>query len=222
MQEKRIWFEKKGIVRFISHLDLMRTMTKVVERSGIPLWYTEGFNPRPYTTFALPLSLGMESENDCLDIRLEGEMSNEEILSSLKAVLPPLINITAVTDPIHKYKEIAAAQFDVTFTDFADSRKLLQLINEMLNRDELIVQKLGKKGRKKVLKDVDLIPFIKEYSVRETDDGIVLRLVLPAGGETNINPALLLDEIKRQSDEEDMMYLIRRNKLITKDGEDFC
>lgn len=222
MLEKRIWFNKKGVVRFISHLDLMRTMTKVVQRSGVPLWYTEGFNPKPYVTFALPLSLGMESENDCFDIRLESEMPNEEILSSLKAVLPPLINITDVTDPVYKPKEIALAQFEITFSDLKDSKKLAQLIKKLLSSEELIVQKLGKKGRKKVLKDVDLIPFIKQYDVKETNGEILLSLVLPAGGETNINPSLLLDEIKRQSGEENMMCLIRRNKLITKDGKDFC
>lgn len=222
MLEKRIWFDKKGVVRFISHLDLMRTMTKIVQRSGISLWYTEGFNPKPYVTFALPLSLGMESENDCFDIRLEGETSNEEILSSLKAVLPPLINIIAVTDPVYKPKEIASAQFDITFSDLKDSEKLLELIKSLLNSEELVVQKLGKKGRKKVLKDIDLMPYIKYYDVNEENGEILLRLVLPAGGETNINPSLLIDEIKRQSGEEDMMCLIRRNKLITKDGKDFC
>ena len=57
----RVWFHKTGPIRYISHLDLMRTMTRAIRRSGIDLWYTEGFNPHPYMTFALPLSLGMQS-----------------------------------------------------------------------------------------------------------------------------------------------------------------
>ena len=84
----RIWFEKKGDVRYISHLDLMRTMTRAIRRSKIPLWYTEGFNPHPYMTFVLPLSLGMESENDAMDIRVEGEITNREVMSALSEVMP--------------------------------------------------------------------------------------------------------------------------------------
>ena len=59
----RVWFHKTGPIRYISHLDLMRTMTRAIRRSRIPLWYTEGFNPHPYMTFALPLSLGMQREH---------------------------------------------------------------------------------------------------------------------------------------------------------------
>ena len=57
----RIWFKKMGMSRYVSHLDLMRAMTRAIRRANLPLWYTEGFNPHPYMTFALPLSLGMES-----------------------------------------------------------------------------------------------------------------------------------------------------------------
>lgn len=220
--EKRIWFEKRGIVRFISHLDLMRTMTKIAERSDVPLWYTEGFNPRPYVTFALPLSLGMESLNDCMDIRLERDMPNKEILKAFKAVLPPLITVTGVTDPVHKTKEIAEAKFEITFSMFDDTEKLAQLMKQMLSQDELIVQKPGKKGRKKVLKDIDLIPYIKHYGIHQEGNVVVLSILLPAGGETNINPMLLCDEIKKQSADENGMYIVRRTGLITKDGEDFA
>ena len=55
----RIFFEKVGVARYISHLDLMRNFERAMRRADIPFWYTEGFNPRPFLTFALPLSLGV-------------------------------------------------------------------------------------------------------------------------------------------------------------------
>ncbi|MBQ9964192.1 MAG: DUF2344 domain-containing protein, partial [Clostridia bacterium] len=58
----RITFSKTGSARYISHLDLNRTMTRAVRRAGLPIWYTEGFNRHPYLTFAAPLSLGYEGE----------------------------------------------------------------------------------------------------------------------------------------------------------------
>ena len=82
----RVWFKKMGMSRFVSHLDLMRAMTRALRRADVPLWYTEGFNPHPYITFALPLSLGMESLCESMDMRIEGDSTNEEIFRMVAAM----------------------------------------------------------------------------------------------------------------------------------------
>lgn len=215
----RIWFEKKGNVRFISHLDLMRTMTRAIRRSQIPLWYTEGFNPHPYMTFALPLSLGMESENDAMDIRIEGETTNREVMAALSGVMPQGITITCVTEPVLDPKFISFASFDIAFYTLQSAASLEERIREMLSGEELVVQKLGKKGHKKVYKDIDLLPHIKSYELKERDGVPVLSLVLPAGSVTNINPSLLADEIIKGG--EDDYYIIKRKQLFDKDMKAF-
>lgn len=217
----RIWFNKTGMSRYISHLDLMRTMTRAIRRSKIPLWYTEGFNPHPYMTFSLPLSLGMESVCESMDIRIEGETSNEEILSSLKAVMPDGIDIAAVTEPKLDPKFIAFGKFDISFFDISDKDAFCNMVNEMLSSDELVVQKLGKKGRKKVYKDINLIEFIKESALRLEGENAVLEIVLPAGSTTNVNPSLLADEIVKRADG-DIGYVILRKQLLTENMEDFA
>ncbi len=69
MKSVRIWFEKRGLAIYTSHLDMNRCLTRAVRRANIPLWYTEGFNPHPYITFLLPLPLGQEGRREPLDIR---------------------------------------------------------------------------------------------------------------------------------------------------------
>lgn len=216
----RIWFEKKGDVRFISHLDLMRTMTRAIRRSQIPLWYTEGFNPHPYMTFVLPLSLGMESENDAMDIRIEGEITNREVMAALSKVMPQGITVTCVTEPVLDPKFIAFASFDIAFYTGDSADSLEKRIKTMLSGTELVVQKLGKKGHRKVYKDIDLLPHIKDYELKEKDGVTVLSLVLPAGSTTNINPSLLADEIIKGGSEEDY-YIIKRKQLFEKDMKAF-
>lgn len=215
----RIWFNKIGMSRYISHLDLMRTMTRAIRRSKIPLWYTEGFNPHPYMTFSLPLSLGMESVCESMDIRIEGEITNEEIFDALNKVMPDGVDITAVTEPALDPKFIAFGEFDVTFSDVDDTAKFVSLINEMLSGSELIVQKLGKKGRRKVYKDINLIEFIKSYSLTEQENAVTLNVILPAGSTTNVNPSLLADEIIKQNP--NCGYIIRRKQLMTTEMEAF-
>lgn len=206
----RIWFEKKGDVRFISHLDLMRTMTRAIRRSQIPLWYTEGFNPHPYMTFVLPLSLGMESENDAMDIRVEGEITNREVMTALSKVMPQGITVTCVTEPVLDPKFISFASFDIAFYTAESAAELEERIRNMLSGNELVVQKLGKKGHRKVYKDIDLLPYIKTYELKEKDGVPVLSLVLPAGSTTNINPSLLADEIIKGGSEDDYYVIIRK------------
>lgn len=207
--------------RYISHLDLMRTMTRAIRRSKIPLWYTEGFNPHPYMTFSLPLSLGMESVCESMDIRIEGDISNEEIFSKLKAVMPGGIEIKKVTEGKFDPKFIALGKFKVTFCEIKNPDEFCKKVSSMLSADELIVQKLGKKGRRKVFKDINLIEFLKEFSLSSQGETVVLSVTLPAGSKSNVNPSLLCDEIVKQTGCGEG-YVIRRIALICENGEEFC
>lgn len=215
----RVWFNKTGMSRYVSHLDLMRAMTRAVRRAKIPLWYTEGFNPHPYMTFALPLSLGMESLCESMDIRIEGDNTNEEIFGMLKDNMPPGIEIVSVDEPIHDQKYICWGEFDIMLDCEKNAEALSQEIKELLSKDELIVQKLGKKGRHKVLKDINLIEFIKSYSVSTLGSRVKLSVVLPAGSTTNVNPSLLADEIVKNK--QGVSYLIIRRQLMLDNMEKF-
>ena len=215
----RIWFKKMGMSRYVSHLDLMRAMSRTLRRARVPLWYTEGFNPHPYMTFSLPLSLGMESLCESMDIRIEGESTNEEIFEMLKGAMPPGIEIISVDEPQFDPKYIAYGEFDILFDCDKRADEVRTLIEDMLSRDELTVQKLGKKGRHKVLKDINLMEFIDSYKVSSMGERVKVTITLPAGSVTNINPSLLADEIVRSSG--DISYTIIRKKLMTSDKSIF-
>lgn len=215
----RIWFKKMGMSRYVSHLDLMRAMSRTLRRARVPLWYTEGYNPHPYMTFSLPLSLGMESLCESMDIRIEGDSTNEDIFDMLKGAMPPGIEIISVDELEFDPKYIAFGEFDILFDCNNKAEEVKLLIEDMLSKDELIVQKLGKKGRHKVLKDINLIEFIKSYGVSAMGERVKLTIVLPAGSTTNVNPALLADEVVKNSG--DISYTIIRKKLMTEDMSTF-
>ncbi len=215
----RVWFKKMGMSRYVSHLDLMRSMTRALRRAEVSLWYTEGYNPHPYITFALPLSLGMESLCESMDMRIEGECTNEDIFSMLKDNMPPGIDIIKVSEPVFDPKKISYGEFDVFFECDKKADEIVSVINSMLTQDELIVQKLGKKGRHKVLKDINLIEFIKSYSVSSFGDRVKLTVVLPAGSTTNVNPSLLADEIQKRAG--GIPYILIRKQLLTENMEQF-
>ena len=122
MRSVRVEFRKFGRAKYISHLDLNRFMIKVIRRSKIPVWYSEGFNPHPYITFAQPLSLGFESDYDLMDIRLDDDsFTNEAVYNALNVLMPEGIEVVACADPCMKAGEIAFAEYRIAF-DEADER----------------------------------------------------------------------------------------------------
>ena len=180
----RAVYEKRGRAKYISHLDLNRCMQRTFKRSGIPVWYTEGFNPHIYINFALPLSLGYESGCEIMDFNITEEMSLKNLIENLNKAMPEGIFIKKIYTPTTKHTAIKFADFKITFSgDIAES------FNTFMGRDQINTIKKTKKGEK----EIDLKPDIKVVSLEETGGNTILVLRLPAGTEKNLNPSLVTD-----------------------------
>lgn len=206
----RVFFKKCGRLKYISHLDVVRLMNRVIKKAGIPVWYTEGFNPHMYLTFALPLSLGYESEYEIMDFRITEQISLEEIKSKLNSALPEDIEVTNVCEPYKKITDISSAQYDVELISNNISPEILQdKLNGFLSQEQINVEK---KTKKKGVRTIDIKPDINAFSFSQTDNGIVFKLVLPAG-ERTINPSLMLDEFNRYSDNAVFLSRVKRTMV---------
>lgn len=214
MRTVRIWFQKIGTARFISHLDLTRCMSRAIHRAKIPLWYTQGFNPRAFLTFALPLSLGVAGERESVDIKLEDDgPSNEELVVRLNEALPNDLPVLAVTEPVMKPGKIAYASFVMLIDpEGRDADTLAKEVTGLFRRESLVVPKHTKSG----FVDFDIRPYLDRVEVLPIEGKVEIRAVLPAGSEMNINPHLLLDAIQRELGLE-LYAQIRRTNLY--DGQ---
>lgn len=218
LKNVRMFFKKSGPLRFVSHLDMNRVMTRLLRLSKVPIWYTEGFNRHPYITFALPLSLGFSSEYEVMDFRFDDENDNFDISVAEKMisdVCPEGIEVIALKEPVFKSGKIALADFKITF--FKDSSATAKTLEDFLNLKEIIVSKTTKKGG---TKEIDLAPKIKEYKIL-SDDELTLFIKLPAGGEDNINPKILVDKYLAEIGEQNGFYTVIRTGLYLADGTKF-
>lgn len=212
----RIWFSKTGLAKYTSHLDLNRCMTRAVRRAGIPLWYTEGFNPHPYLNFTSPLSLGTEGIKESMDIRIEGDMTNEEILSRLNNVMPEGIKVSDVSEPVNSTHDIAFAEYNIVLKfEHGEAERFVSSSLEALAGEELIVEKLGKKGRQKVMKQINLLPNIQSCSMGADGDDVKVHAVLSAGDKMNLNPTLLLNALFDKAGLKSELIYITREGLLT-------
>lgn len=220
MREVRLRFSKTGRLKYISHLDINRAMSRALKRAQIPLWYTEGFNPHPYMSFSLPLSLGVESLCESVDLRIIGDITNDEIKNRLNNVLPQDIKIVDVYDDFRDNSEIVYSDYVYKF-EFKDNEAAFEKIKNVLSSDEIIALKKGKQGRKRVMKKTNIKSFIDKYSISIRNDVIVLNIRLLAGPEKNLNPSLLFDTIIRLIDMDFEWKSIARISLLDKDYKEF-
>lgn len=223
MQCVRIWFHKNGRAKYISHLDLMRSMTRAVKRSRIPLWYTEGFNPHPYMTFPLPLSLGVESDRECMDIKVEDGISLDEIKKSFEGRMPEGLDVFDVTLPFNDAREIKYSGYRITL-DFNshDSAKLYAEKAESAVADgNLVGHKKGKQGRRKIMKEIPLAEHIFHFKAECDDKRVVISVDLSAGNVTNINPSVFLNALNEKIESEAEYYSFYKTALYVDKFEIF-
>ena len=96
MQRLRIRFSRGQELKFISHLDIMRLWQRVLTRAGISLAYSEGFNPHPRISLAVPLAVGVTSEVELMDIILTKPVSPHLFTAAVSQQLPAGIKILQV------------------------------------------------------------------------------------------------------------------------------
>lgn len=188
-------------------------MIRALRRTDIPFWYTEGFNRHLYINFALPLSLGFESDYDIMELKLsDDDYPLEEVKKKIEQVMPEQIEIISVGNPVMKNSEIAFAEFKISFNG-----NVLSEINEFVSRGEILI---GKKNKKGVVKTVNLAQKIKSWSAEYENGETVLNIVLPAGSSENINPTLLIDALREEKGQIPF-YDITRQSILNGNLEKF-
>lgn len=220
MREVRLRFSKTGQAKYISHLDTNRVFSRAFARAKINLWYTQGFNPRPYMSFSLPLSLGVESYCENVDIRIIDDLTDEEIKVRVNDALPLGIRIVDVYDDFMDCHDIVYSDYVYKF-EFKDNELALEKIKAVLESDVIMAQKKAKQGKRRVLKETDIKQFIVKYNISIRDDNIILNIRLLAGPDKNLNPTLLFDTIIRLIDMDYEWKSIGRINLLTKDFKEY-
>lgn len=212
----RAVFEKCGRAKYISHLDLNRCMLRVFRRSKLPIWYTEGFNPHPYFSFALALSLGFESNCEILDFNITEDLPFDVVKDRLNAVMPEGMRIVSVSEQKKKITEIAKAEYNIVLQS-DDSASAAQDIKMLMDQKEILIEKKTKKG----VKEVDLKPSVELLDVKINGDNLMINMRLPAGTQTNYNPTLFLDALKKAYNTSFEIKKVMRTAIICENNEIF-
>lgn len=189
----RVKFKKTGRLQYISHLDLVRTMNKIIVRAGLPLWYTEGFNPKPKMVFAAPLSIGTESMTEYMDLRLTERMDEGEALLRLNRNMTEEMQATEAYYPNNKLTDLKWFSYTLKIKTEGNTAELAKECEKALLADIVTVEKKTKSGE---LVLTDIRPLIKSASA--VSDGEIIRIscVLSADASAFLNPEYVIKALK--------------------------
>ena len=214
MKSVRVWYTKTGRLKYISHLDMNRVMSRIVRRARLPVWCTEGFNPHPHITFALPLSLGFESDYEAMDIRLTDDgMPLDYVRECFAAAAPDGMSVLSVSEPVSKFKDIRFARFLISFECDCSAD-----IERLMASGAIPVEKSTKKGGTRT---GDIYPLISAHSCAEGQRGTVLDITLSAGNDDNVNPMLFVGAVEKDCGRDLPIGSVRRTMLYDKDMNEF-
>lgn len=217
MLRLRATFEKSGRAKYISHLDLNRCMLRIFRRSKLPVWYTEGFNPHPYYSFALALSLGFESSCEIMDFNItDDNMPLVEIRERLNAVMPEGMRILEVAIQQKKITAIAKAEYEFSLIS-EEVTELFKSVKKLMEQHEIFIEKKTKKG----IKTVDLKPDMEILRCELNGGAVDMAMRLPAGTQTNYNPMLFVEALKKNCSLHFETANIRRTKILCGNNENF-
>lgn len=220
----RAVFKKTGRAIYISHLDLMRVMQRTFKRAKLPVWFTKGYNPHIYLMFALPLSLGVSSECELMDFRIDisaGAPDYENIKNRLNQVLPTGLEIVKLYEPKTKHTEIGACEYEVNIYSSKSPQEILKLYDEFFAQDGIYIEKRCKINMRKTIVTIDIKPDIMLLDKHAESDCASFSFRLPAGISHSLNIVSLTNAFESFCGFEFDKICIKRTRILSLTGENF-
>lgn len=212
-------FQKGDIIRHLGLLDLQRTMQRALRRSGLPIRYSNGFNPHIVMSFASALSSGIPGDAELLDVALSGETTEAECLEAMNRVLPPSLaasRVRLVEDTFPKVTaQLRQAQYRIRLRG-GDTARIVQAIPAFLAEGEIMALRKSKRAETMV----NIRPMLHELTVIRDDEGEAVLTARVSFVETaTLKPDLLLDALCAYAGAQMPACEIRRTALLgEKDG----
>ena len=182
----RIKFSKTGSLKFISHLDLQRTMQSSFLRSKLPIYYSEGFNPHPKVVFTPPLSVGVSSLTEFVDVKMLEDVSAEQILEKLNASFPKGLCALECYEPAYKFTDIKWGLYEIKFELTGETpADICEKVGAALSAEEITVEKTNKKGE---TRKVNIAEGIRFKSAELCGGVLTVRALLSCDDASFVNP----------------------------------
>lgn len=212
----RIFFKKTGEASYISHLDLQRVMARSLRKSNLPVWYSQGFNPHIYMSFALPLPLMQESLVETMDCKTEAEQDDFSMyITPLNDALPKGLVVEKIGFPVYVAADIESARYKITYGGVTP-----EIVAKSVKSYNTLQIATAIRKTKRSESEVNLRELISDLIVADRQPAF--EAVFPAGAQLNLNPELLTNFLQEHFNLPASKANILRQNVFIEDGKEFC
>jgi radical SAM-linked protein len=217
----RMMFTKKDEAKYISHLDLNRIFERACRRAGLPLAFSQGFNPHPKISFAIPLAVGVAGEREFMELELTDELASHEVAKRLNEKLPAGIKMLEARVVEDKQKPLMArvnrATYRIVYSacDDINEQQLAAVIKKLMDKTSIEIERVVKGKTRRV----DIRPNIYALDGQIVEGKIELQAELGAGTNGNVKPEELIRELEKAGLHVADVYGVAYRTGIFSDGD---
>ena len=199
----RIKYSKLGDISYISHLDIIKLMERIVRRTGLKLSYSEGFNPHPKTAFSPALQLGVQSHCEYLDMEFDEAVEEDLLIQKLNEKTVEGINFIEAKILTDKVDSLVAfithSRYEIAADEEVENNisKIISAINKINNTNEMLLTKKTKKGN---IKEYNVKEYIGTIDFERKSDGLSIFVDICSGSVKSINPKKIIELVESLED----------------------
>lgn len=214
-----IKYRRGDEVKYISHLDFVRFMQRVMRRADLPMAYSQGFNPHPIMSVALPLSVGVTADAELMKVGLSGDFGEKEVMDILNNAFPVGFEVVGIKKTEGKefdFNKINRAEYICSCeTENPDSID----VNRFLSNEKILVMKKSKSG----IKEADIKEHIHSLEILSKDENsVTFKMCVDAGNQYNLKPDTVIEAMQKyETDFSVSFYTSKRTKLLCDNKELF-
>lgn len=197
MNHLRTCFEVQGNLKFLSHLDTLKLVERALRRAGVPVVFSQGFNPHPQIAFGPPKPVGLASTCEYFDVELKDPVDplvfQQQVLAECPSgfVIKETKEIPLGTGALMAVINCATYRVKIKCRTGISQEEINESIREIMQREEIISRRISPKGTK----DVNIRPLIWKLSADITDDGAVVEMEVMIGSSGNVKPGEVINAL---------------------------
>ena len=209
-------FQKGETLRYIGHLDLMRTVQRCLRRSDLPVKYSNGFNPHIRLSFAAPLSVGVVGQRELMEVPVEDGVTEQQFMEAFNKVSPACLKIVharCISDEFPTLMSlVAGSRYTIRVFCSPEADAAADAFERFMALDSYVATRRTKSGEN----PCDIRPFVLSGSCAETEDGYVIELRTIATQAGMLKPSLWFDSLREFAECDEVPHLIYRKNILAK------
>ncbi|MBQ4505759.1 MAG: DUF2344 domain-containing protein [Firmicutes bacterium] len=191
MNRYLLMFQKKGNMRFLSHLDLYRLFRRALNRADVRIAFSNGYNPHEKVNIVQPLSLGFESDAEFFEVDTITPYDCAKMMEDLNRLLPEGVRFTAAGEIEYRSKNLTGSITRSAYKAFYPLEGKAPDAEAFLSQDSVVILRRDKKSGKMVERDVKQL--IYRFECSPCEGGIELDMLLSSSSNAIVNPMNLTE-----------------------------